>query len=95
MVEMLKAFCCPGVGARNPVLAAPRSANPSDRLTRPAIFPLTVVPKSEKRSTRPATPRVQAPSGSRNSRSPYPAKLLRLQAPAVSGPNPVKPLEPG
>ena len=67
---MLKAFCWPGVGARKPVLALPRRAKPSETVVRAATFPFTVVPKSENLSTRPATPNVHAPAGSRNSTSP-------------------------
>ena len=64
-LEMLNPFCCPGVGARNPLLTLPRT-----KPSRPEALPFVVVPKSSKFSTRTAPPRVHAPSGSVTSRSP-------------------------
>ena len=65
MVEMLNPFCCPGVGARNPVLTLART-----KPARAETLPLVVVPKSSKFSMRTADPKVQPPSGSFSSRSP-------------------------
>ena len=38
----MNAFCCPGVGARNPLLTAARSENASVISTRAANLPLVV-----------------------------------------------------
>ena len=80
-VEMLKPFCWPGVGARNPLLTLART-----KAKRAETLPLVVVPKSSKCSTRSAPPTVQSPSTSLTSRSAYAATLLRLHVPAASGP---------
>ena len=64
-LEMLNPFCCPGVGARNPVLTLPRR-----NLNRPDTLPFVVVPKSSKFSTRTAVPSVQSLSMPDTSRSP-------------------------
>ena len=69
-VVTLNAFCCPGVGARNPVLTAARNENASCSATRVETLPFVVVPKSLKFSKRSAVPSVQRPPGSSNSRSP-------------------------
>ena len=69
-VVTLKAFCCPGVGARNPVLALARRAAAGASRKRPDSLPLVAVPKSSKFSTRRALPRVHASSPPRTSRSP-------------------------
>ena len=68
-VVTLNACCCPGVGARNPVLTAPRSAAMPVSLRRPETLPLTVVPKSSKSSNRTAVPSFHRP-GLVNSTSP-------------------------
>ena len=51
-VDTLNAFCCPGVGARKPVLRLPRKAKPSARAKRAASLPFRVAPKSSKSSKR-------------------------------------------
>ena len=63
-VVTLNAFCCPGVGARNPVLTAARSENDSVTPPRTDTLPLVVEPKSLKFSNRAAVPTVQRPSAS-------------------------------
>ena len=45
-VVTLNAFCCPGVGARNPLLTAPRSASVSVNSRRAETLPFVVRPKS-------------------------------------------------
>ena len=57
MVEMLKPFCCPGVGARNPLLTLART-----KWKRPESLLFIVVPKSSKCSMRTAEPTVQSRS---------------------------------
>ena len=69
-VVTLNAFCCPGVGARNPVLTAARSENDSVTPPRTDTLPLVVEPKSLKFSNRAAVPTVQRPSASLASMSP-------------------------
>ena len=64
-VLTLNAFCWPGVGARNPVLALARTAAAGASLTRPDSLPLTAAPKSAK-----ALQPVHASSPPRTSRSP-------------------------
>ena len=65
MVEMLKPFCWPGVGARNPLLTLART-----KAKRAEILPLVVAPKSSKCSKRSALPIVYSSSGSLISTSP-------------------------
>ena len=69
-VVTLKAFCCPGVGTRNPVLALARTAAAGASRKRPDSLPFVAVPKSSKSSGRTALPRVQASSRPRTSMSP-------------------------
>ena len=52
------------------MLALALRAKPSETVVRAETLPFNVLPKSEKFSKRPATPKVHAPSGSRISRSP-------------------------
>ena len=69
-VVTLNACCCPGVGARNPLLTAPRTETTSVSPTRAESLPFVVVPKSSKYSDRMAVPTVHWPPGSLNSTSP-------------------------
>ncbi len=64
-VEMLKPFCWPGIGARNPLLTLART-----KPKRPESLLFIVVPKSSKCSTRTAVPSVQSVSAPFSSTSP-------------------------
>ena len=61
-VETLKAFDCPGVGARKPVLRLLRREKVSTSRRRAATLPFKVPPNPWKSSKRSAPPTVQASS---------------------------------